>query len=361
MVKTKITSISEKIFNASKNGNKEELIELLKTKNIKKYFNYKDKITKNSALHIAIINGYNECVKLLILSGFNVNVLNNDHLTPLHISIKVNNQECLRLLLINGANINKITKTTGSTPLHFACKLGNMKIISLLLDYGADTNILNSNHLLPIRTFEHLKNINIDLYYKIHSIFILNGISHVLNDNHSITDKENILKTTLLIINILRTKRFSINIFNDIIKIKINAVTDDKLHISLTNYRQNIINILNYKSQNLKCYLLTNISNIYIYSSVLKNILSRVISISSEDMIYAIQATKINNITTRSNVNEIKKKQLNAIYKIALVGRLQSILKETEYINTQYDILLKNRIELLNNIYSSIEVILRKK
>lgn len=348
MVKKHETSISEQIFDASKKGNKEELIQLLKTKNIKKYFNYKEKGTKNSALHIAIANGNNECVELLIKSGFNINILNNDNLTPLHISVKVNSAECTKILTKYGVNINTQTKITQSTALHYACNLGNTNIVAILLDNGADKYINNNTNQAPIMSIEHIKETNINTYYTIYALFIINGFSHIIYRN--LKDKENIVKRTLDILNVIMKEKTSINKLNNIILSKINEINADNLYSSYLNYR-NTFHMNNRSGNGLN---LIYITKTYINSSILKNIITRMLSVSTENMIYAIEATKMNNIITRKNTNEVKKTQYIAILKIGIVGNLINELNKINFINSEFDKLLLNRIDILHDKYKSL-------
>ncbi len=68
-----------------------------------------------AALHLAIAEGYNDIVWLLIYRGADVNVRDQNDFTPLHYAAWNGNLEILRLLLDAGADINA-SNYEGDTP-----------------------------------------------------------------------------------------------------------------------------------------------------------------------------------------------------------------------------------------------------
>lgn len=148
-----------------------------------------DYLSGRTALHFASINGHVRCIRLLVadfvpsapldsldgqdddgnsknkldqsaLSRF-VNKVADGGITALHMAAVNGYFDCVQLLLDLGANVSTATfhyGTTmdlivvgaGSTPLHYAACGGNLKCCQILLARGASRRALNCNGWLPV-------------------------------------------------------------------------------------------------------------------------------------------------------------------------------------------------------------------
>lgn len=116
-----------------------------------------DDNTKIKRLFRAVEEDDIEVVKLLIETGVNVNVKNDNGDTPLHI---VRNVEIAKLLVKNGADINA-RNNNGDTPLHKTYRLNlyegftqlpsveRNEVGSLLIENGADQDAKNNQGRKP--------------------------------------------------------------------------------------------------------------------------------------------------------------------------------------------------------------------
>jgi hypothetical protein len=93
----------------------------------------------NTRLHIAAQNGDVSAARKLIATGANVDLPNNNGLTPLH-AASSKNVECIELLIHAGADIKKIDLLWGWTPLHWAVCFGNTDCLEALIAAGSNIN-----------------------------------------------------------------------------------------------------------------------------------------------------------------------------------------------------------------------------
>ncbi|XP_066274537.1 ankyrin repeat and SOCS box protein 4-like isoform X1 [Branchiostoma lanceolatum] len=98
----------------------------------------------NSLLHIAAKAGLGDLVDLLLESGANPNLTNDELDTPLHMACFWTNGEeryhhTVANLVRNGADLNAVDGES-KTPLHKACKNADHTIVQLLVDHGAKVN-----------------------------------------------------------------------------------------------------------------------------------------------------------------------------------------------------------------------------
>ena len=98
-------------------------------------------------LQTAIDNADEEIVELLIERGANVNVADEDGVTPL---MQVEELEDARLLLEHGANVNATDKQ-GQTVLHLlTSEPGRIEFAELLISHGADVNARDHDGYTPL-------------------------------------------------------------------------------------------------------------------------------------------------------------------------------------------------------------------
>ncbi len=146
--------MNKKIFQAIE----EENINFIKENLDKIDVNQKDDIGY-SLLHRAVYYGNCKIVRLLLTSGANINILDNDNFTPLHSIIEGNQNnwfDCIELLLKNNANVNTELCWQESnhkeSPLITAVRNGvYIDVIKLLIEHGADINYKDSDNDNAIR------------------------------------------------------------------------------------------------------------------------------------------------------------------------------------------------------------------
>ena len=90
-----------------------------------------------------------ECAKLLIKHGANVNRTDMDDDTALHYGAMQNSSKCTRLLLAKGANVNAVNKKQ-QIPLHQACHNGSLSCVRLLQQSGGDLKAVDKFGLTPL-------------------------------------------------------------------------------------------------------------------------------------------------------------------------------------------------------------------
>lgn len=99
-----------------------------------------------TALFLAVKYKHAETAKMLLQAGVNVNLPNNEEITPLHKA--VNQPELAHLLIKNGAFIDALDYS-GESPLHDAVVVHNLEVVCMLLYYNADPNLESENCLTP--------------------------------------------------------------------------------------------------------------------------------------------------------------------------------------------------------------------
>ncbi|CAK4200047.1 unnamed protein product [Aphanomyces euteiches] len=104
-----------------------------------------------TALHKATLQGYERCVKLLLLDKYGalVNIVNNDCETALHIAAKNGSFNIAKILIDHNANVNAKNREN-ETPLSKAAKQNQLKIVQLLQRSRADVNTTNANDETPL-------------------------------------------------------------------------------------------------------------------------------------------------------------------------------------------------------------------
>lgn len=128
--------------------------------------NYAEPSHGNTALLIATMHNNIKAVKLLLDAGIepnsnptaniktDINLANNDGITPLIAALENKNYDIVTLLTKNKVNINQLshskTKSLSLTPLiHFAT-IGNQEGVKKLLDLRADVNLANEKMITPL-------------------------------------------------------------------------------------------------------------------------------------------------------------------------------------------------------------------
>ena len=113
---------------------------------------------KSAPLHLAILNGHIDVVKILLDEGADPNkkyVRKYYERTPLMLATLRNNSKVIELLFEAGADPNIETKGEPwtwpwTTPLHVAVTFCNKDAVKALLDRGADPHIVNIEGQSPL-------------------------------------------------------------------------------------------------------------------------------------------------------------------------------------------------------------------
>jgi ankyrin repeat protein len=111
--------------------------------------NWKEGDQRETLLHYAIRFEHLEVVKILIERGADMNIGDNDEMTPLHKAAYRGLLEISEYLLSKGASLS-VKDRYGVSPLHLAAARGHNKVMSLLLDRGADINLPDNDGETPL-------------------------------------------------------------------------------------------------------------------------------------------------------------------------------------------------------------------
>lgn len=106
---------------------------------------YKDK-EGLTALHHAVLHGFEDTTEVLIDDGSDVNCSSNVHGTPLCLAALKARNNVIRLLLKARASLSARESHLGSA-LHYACISGEATTVELLLDAGAEPNGRAAMHM----------------------------------------------------------------------------------------------------------------------------------------------------------------------------------------------------------------------
>src|SRR5437660_12685432 len=105
------------------------------------------------SLHRAAQRGDNESLRRLIQNGItNVQTnINEKHIgwTQLHFASICGHNECVKILLKHGANVDE-KDNIGHTPLVLASMYSHFKCIKTLIDSGADVNYKDNNGMTAL-------------------------------------------------------------------------------------------------------------------------------------------------------------------------------------------------------------------
>ncbi len=87
-----------------------------------------------------------DAIKLFLKAGADINMSDNDGLTPLIYATKLNNSKIVKLLILMGADINR-RDNSYATALNYAYVMKNKVIFDLLIQNGAFINTYDLNNL----------------------------------------------------------------------------------------------------------------------------------------------------------------------------------------------------------------------
>lgn len=198
------------------------LVLILKSKKNNKYKLFKAIKTAQYDKAISLIN-----------KGSNLEVKDENGLTPLFYSIKENHIELVKTLVNKGVNINSLD-INGNTPLNFAIETGKEAIANHLIDFGAEANTKNnSGHdTIALSILNNYNELSEKLIKKGVSIYnrYLNGktLLHLACEN----DNMNAVKYLL-------NKKFDINVNDNLGKTPLNYTINDEIKAMLNSSENN--------------------------------------------------------------------------------------------------------------------------
>lgn len=97
----------------------------------------KNSIDSRLAVYIAVENGREEILKILLDAGYSFKTCFRDR-SPLHVAATFNHTRLIEMLLNAGADLNSKTEKN-ETCLHFAAAAGQSAVVKFLLETGIDT------------------------------------------------------------------------------------------------------------------------------------------------------------------------------------------------------------------------------
>ncbi|CAJ1971048.1 unnamed protein product [Sphenostylis stenocarpa] len=129
-----VVELGEAIFEASRNGDANEVKALLRSGggSVK----YRDQYGL-TALHAAAFKGHKDVMAVLVeLAGLDLECEDDEGHVPLHMAVESGDVGTVQVLLENGVNLNAVNKR-GATPLYMARIWGHHHICQLLVNRGA--------------------------------------------------------------------------------------------------------------------------------------------------------------------------------------------------------------------------------
>ncbi|OHD19837.1 MAG: hypothetical protein A2086_14090 [Spirochaetes bacterium GWD1_27_9] len=120
---------------------------------------FKEAISSGENIHSKDENGQSvlsivsklrpDLVKILISNNVDVNLADDNKITPLHWAVEFDNYEIVQMLLSNGANVNAVD-LLNETPLHWAAWTGHIKSAKVLLEYNSNVLFKNNGGVTPL-------------------------------------------------------------------------------------------------------------------------------------------------------------------------------------------------------------------
>lgn len=137
--------INTKFFKACERGEFEKINIMLTKKTSKdRKPNINEKYLHDfTVLHIAITNGYEEIIRILVQKGARIDAETTMRRRPIHLAVLKGDFKIVDFLVACGANVNCLD-IDKNTPLHFASRLGYKELVKYLL--FKEANVTQKNH-----------------------------------------------------------------------------------------------------------------------------------------------------------------------------------------------------------------------
>jgi len=106
---------------------------------------------KNTPLHTAVKEGYDQLVELFIKAGAELNLPDVYGYNPLMTACTIKGYEKIALMLISKGGLQlRYKDPRDNTPLHLACQGASSEVVLALIGTGANVNVLNENFIKPL-------------------------------------------------------------------------------------------------------------------------------------------------------------------------------------------------------------------
>ncbi|HQU09705.1 MAG TPA: ankyrin repeat domain-containing protein, partial [Opitutales bacterium] len=123
----------------------QQLMDTNKSIDINELLEYDYTGRQMTALHLAIINGYDNIVETLLHNGASPNIKNSEGETPLHMAIRLDKMDVVEKLM-QAENIDlKIQNNEGNTPLHIAIITGKEALARSLARADTEASLIRNN------------------------------------------------------------------------------------------------------------------------------------------------------------------------------------------------------------------------
>ena len=98
--------------------------------------------TKETALHLAAMEGHNASVEALLTWGAEVSPMNHSGWTPLHSACQEGHLLCVLTLLKAGASFT-LPNNYGSLPIHVAAQNNRIEVVRTLFGHGCSPDMVS--------------------------------------------------------------------------------------------------------------------------------------------------------------------------------------------------------------------------
>ena len=109
-----------------------------------------------AALHAAARQGHDECVRVLIAGGADIDMTTHGGLTSIHAAARAGNVAVVRMLCEASADLTIRMTAGGATPLHLAAASGQIECVRILIDAGAALEAQSDRGLTPLDAAAHV-------------------------------------------------------------------------------------------------------------------------------------------------------------------------------------------------------------
>lgn len=138
--------LNQALYDATLGNRRAEIIKYIdQGADLHKADNYKIHVfneAENSLLHLAVLNGSIEQIKLLLSKGMDINLRNRRGESVLHMAISKGHTQMIPFLISQGIDIN-VTENEGDTSLAWAAYTEQTTIADCLISMQADLNHQN--------------------------------------------------------------------------------------------------------------------------------------------------------------------------------------------------------------------------